>query len=364
MCLRANISTAYLFRLLWYTNLRMDFDHLKLFVDIVRERSVTRGAQLNGITQSAASQHLQQLEKSFGLPLLDRKCRPPRLTEAGRLYYNFCREVLRRKEELEAALDQLRQRIQTTVRVASIYSIGISELNDLEREFRSRYPEADLVVEYLRPEKVYEAVLDDQVDIGLISYPSSSREIRAIHWRDERMVVVVRPDHPLAQQTSVTPQDLQDEELVGFDQDLPISRSLARYFRKHGVQPKLILHFDNVVAIKEAVELGTGISILPEPAVREDVRQGRICAVPLYPEIYRPVGVIYRKGRPLSGAVHAFLDLLLRPRSPAPDVQSPPSKGTLRSPVTASVPPAAGAQSDSPKTAPPKDRLSARDDLS
>jgi len=305
----------------------MDLAHLKLFRDIARERSITRGAQLNGISQSAASQYLQELEKRLGVTLLDRARRPLQLTPAGRIYYEFCRDVLRRKEQLDVELERLRQQIDSTVRVAAIYSIGISELSTLEREFHQQHPQYDLVIEYLRPEKVYEAVLADEADVGLVSYPKSSREITAFHWRDEPMVLVTPVGHPLAQNPVVAVGQLQGIEFVGFDLDLPIARTLSRYFKQHDVQPELVLHFDNVVAIKEAVEHGSGVSILPEPAVREDVAQGRIAAVRLIPEVKRPVGILYRRHKRLNQATRAFLDLLFS-RSSSQEHPSPHSSGT------------------------------------
>ena len=105
----------------------LNLDNLKLFKDIALSRSVSRGAALNDISQSAASQHLQEIEREFGTPLLDRSTRPLTITEAGRLYLDFCRDVLRRREEFDAALRALKHETGGVVRVASIYSVGLSE---------------------------------------------------------------------------------------------------------------------------------------------------------------------------------------------------------------------------------------------
>ncbi|MCP5120399.1 MAG: LysR family transcriptional regulator, partial [bacterium] len=110
----------------------MNLNHLNLFKDIARERSITRGAESNGISQSAASQHLSELERSLDVKLLDRGTRPLKLTDAGRLYYQFCRDVLRRREVFEVDLDQMKRRVEGSVRVASIYSIGLSEMSRME----------------------------------------------------------------------------------------------------------------------------------------------------------------------------------------------------------------------------------------
>src|SRR4029077_21155494 len=98
----------------------VSFESLKLFKDIAQIRSFSRGAAMNDVSQSAASQHVQDLEKTLGTALLDRSTRPLVVTPAGDLYADFCRDVLRRREEFEAALDRLKHEVEGTVRVAAI----------------------------------------------------------------------------------------------------------------------------------------------------------------------------------------------------------------------------------------------------
>src|SRR5579875_2052778 len=152
---------------IWFRPSSMAYENHKLFRDIAQTRSMSRAAAMNGISQSAATQQIQDLEKSFATELLDRSRRPLALTEAGQIYAQFCRDVLRRREDFLAELARVRQETDARVRVASIYSVGLGEMVDLEQEFSARHPEATLEVEYLRPEKVYEAVLADEDDIGL-----------------------------------------------------------------------------------------------------------------------------------------------------------------------------------------------------
>src|SRR5579871_6573614 len=137
----------------------MEFDRFKLFIDIAHSKSVSRGASENEISQSAASQQLQDLERELGITLLDRSSRPLVVTEAWKLYLQMCREILRSRDEFLVAMEKLKSEVEGTVRVASIYSVGLSEMTELETEFLRRYPQARLDVEYLRPEKVYEAVV-------------------------------------------------------------------------------------------------------------------------------------------------------------------------------------------------------------
>ncbi len=289
----------------------MTLDHFKLFRDVALARNMTRGAESCGVSQSAVSQTLQEAERMLGVVLVDRSTRPFELTEAGRLYFEFCRDVLRRKEELDGQLDKLKGRVQGTVRVAAIYSVGILDMSRLEREAASRMPEAELVVEYLRTEKVYDAVVTDRADLGLVSYAESNREITAIPWREEKMMVVAAPSHPLAAKETLVPSDLAQRDFVAFDDDLRVGREVKRYLREAGIQVNVVMHFDNIQTMKEAVILGSSISILPVRVLRNDVEQGRLVTIPIEGcTLVRPLGIIHRRRKTFNQATQVFLELL------------------------------------------------------
>ncbi|HVN07028.1 MAG TPA: LysR family transcriptional regulator [Bryobacteraceae bacterium] len=289
----------------------MHLSEAKLFKEISQTRSISRAASHCGVSQSAATQHVQEVERRLGFALVDRSTRPLTLTEAGKLYADYCRDILRRNEQFLSALARLKGSAEGTVRVASIYSIGLSEMSHLRDLFEQRHPQAQLHVDYLRPDKIYDAVLADAADLGLVSYPVAKRELAVIPWRKERMAVAVAPSHPLATRTILVPADLNGQDFVGFDEDLLIRRELDRFFREHGVDVRQIMQFDNIQTIKEAVALGSGISILPERTMQTEINQGRLVSVPLHaPELVRPVGIVHRKRKKFNLAAQAFLNLL------------------------------------------------------
>jgi len=290
----------------------MIFANLKLFKDIAQSRSVSKGAAMNGVSQSAASQQLHELERELGMTLLDRGTRPLRVTEPGQLYLEMCQDILRRQDEFDAALDRLKNRVEGTVRIASIYSVGLSEMSHLEQEFSRRYPEATLEIEYLRAEKVYEAVMTDRADLGLLSYPEATKEVKVLPWREEEMMVAASPFHPLAAKTEVHPKDLESLDFVGSDEDQPIHREVNRFLREQHVHVNVTLHFDNLQMIKEAVAHGSGVSILPARVMAAEVAQGRLVPIRITaPGLYRPLGIVHRRKKRFHQAAQAFLDLLL-----------------------------------------------------
>ncbi len=289
----------------------MTLQTLRLVRDIAHYHSISKAARTHGLSQSAASQALSELERDLGIELFDRRRRPLDITPAGKLYLEYCREVIRRNEEMKASLAQLKKNEQGTVRVAAIYSVGLSEMAQIEARFEERFPNGELQVQYLRPERVWEAILQEQADLGLMSYAESSREVVAIPWRDEEMVIAVAPDHWLAGENAIPVSAVEGEAFVGFDDDLPIQDQIDRYLRDHKVTVNISLRFDNVEMIKQAVAHGAGISIMPERVMHEDVLQGKLVALRLEPaELYRPVRIVHRRRKVFNEVSSGLLDML------------------------------------------------------
>lgn len=299
--------------------------NLRLIRDVAHCRSVSKAARLSGISQSAASQQIQDVEREAGVALFDRTTRPIALTVAGKLYVEYCRDVLRRQEELHASLEVLRRELNGTARVAAIYSVGLSEMAGIEARFARVFPDAHLQVSYLRPERVWQAVEEDEADLGLVSYAESSREVLAVPWRDEEMVVAVAPGHPLAGRGSIRAAELSGESFIGFDDDLPIQSHIERYLGEHDAEVRWALRFDNIQMIKEAVMHAAGISIMPQRVMRDELAQDRIVALRLDPpELYRPVRIIHRR-RKVFNKVTAGLLALLSEKEEAEDRSGVPA---------------------------------------
>lgn len=289
----------------------MNVDTLKVFCDIIRFHSFSRAAEENGISQSAVSQSLGQIEKNLGVELINRKVRPFQLTPEGQSFYGGVKDIVTRYYAVENEVKNLQGAIRGEVRVAAIYSVGLAEISSYIQQFTWKHPGATVKLAFLHPDRVYESVLNDEADIGLLSYPSARKEIDTVPWKDEPLVVVSAPGHLGPEDGKFRLKQLEGQRFVSFDRGLQIQREVERYLDKHGVTVVPAMSFDNVETIKRAVEIGGGVSILPEPLVRTEVRLGTLDAFPLpRPALSRPVGIIFRKNRPLLRAAQVFVDLL------------------------------------------------------
>ena len=294
----------------------MHLKSLKVFCDVVGRRSFSRAASENGISQSGASQIVNSLEEHLGVKLIDRTKRPFVLTPEGEVYYEGCRKLVQRYFALEEQVRTLHEEVAGRVSVASIYSIGLSHMNLFVQRFLRDYPKANVHLQYQHPRRVYELVETDQVDLGLVSYPRSSRTIKATTWREEPMVLVCAPGNRLAHRELVALEDLHGLDVIGFDADLEIRNEIDRVLSAKGVEVRVTMEFDNTETIKRAVEIDAGISLLPEPTVDREVAAGALVARPIAGiDLKRPIGIVQRRGKELGKTARRFMQLLLKQSS-------------------------------------------------
>ena len=297
----------------------MHLESLNIFCDVVRHQSFSRGAMASSVSQSAASQAVRQIEKRLGAQLIDRSKRPWRLTPEGRLFFKGCQEIVERYHELEEAVQRRQQPSGYTVRVASIYSVGLHDLSQYVDRFRASAPGAEVDLEYMHPDQIYSRVLADQSDLGLISFANPGRELTATPWQSQPMVVACPPGHRLARSAAaMEPRVLRGATFVTFDRGLKVRREIDRFLRRHDADVHVVAEFDNIENIKQAIEDGAGVALLPEPTLRREVERGTLVKVALgtepgEPPFVRPLSIIHRRRRRLNPAVTGFIQLLCGP---------------------------------------------------
>jgi len=296
---------------------------LRLYCDIVRLRSFSRGAEHNFVSQSAASQAVQQLERDLGVGLVDRTKRPFVVTPEGQAFYNACRSVLESWEKAKAEVASVKARVDGAVRVAAIYSVGLHDMSHHLQRFMALYPNARVQLECLHPHKVVEAVLRDEADVGIMSYPPAERGLSVVPLRAEPMAFVCHPNHRFARRRSVAPEDLNGEPFVAFDRELTIRKAIDRALRQRGVKLNIVMEFDNIETIKQAIMISAGVSLLPRHTVDKEAGIRTLAVVPFgIPDLARPVGIIHRRQKPLTPAVSRFIELLQASGSATPPART------------------------------------------
>lgn len=289
----------------------MQIGNFKIFADLVETKSFSKAAKLNGITQSAVSQQARSMERNFKTLMIDRSQKQFNLTREGQRIYEAAKEVLHVYEKLHSELQEMKKVISGTIRISTIYSIGLHELPPYIKKFLHDYPSVNVRIEYRRSNLVYEDILHNSVDFGLVAFPQKLRQIENISFRNDRLVLITHPNHPLAKTTEVDIKTLGQYKFIGFDPDIPTRKAVDLIFRDHKLEIIPVMEFDNIETVKRAVEIDHGIAIVPQATVQQEIKQGTLAAIHFKgKEFSRPLAILHRKGRVLTPAMKKFIETL------------------------------------------------------
>ena len=291
----------------------LQLESLKVFCDLAETESFTRAAQINDVSQSAVSQAISALERHFSSLLIERSKKNFRLTTEGEILYQHGKEMLQTYAAFQARMQEIKHVISGEIRVATVYSLGLHDLPPYIKRFMRDYPDVNIHVEYRRANQVYEGVLGNIVDLGLVAYPVHDPRWEVVPLRKEPLVLACHPQHPLAKQPRINLKALNGQKFISFDPDMPTRKALDKILKGQGVVVKHVMEFDNIETVKRALELECGVAIVPEASVKQELAARTLAAVPLAGNYFRSLGAIYRKTRVLSPAMKQFLALLKEP---------------------------------------------------
>ena len=289
----------------------MQIESLKVFCDLAETESFTKAAHINNVTQSAVSQQISALERIFKSLLIERSKKKFRLTREGQALYDYSKQIIQTYDSLNSRLQELKEIISGTIRVATIYSIGLHDLPAYIKRFMASYPTVNVHVEYRRANQVYDDVLSNVVDLGLIAYPVKDSKLEIVALRKEPLVLICHPQHPFAKQKTVKLKALAGQKIIGFEPDIPTRKALDKILKEHGVEVRHVMEFDNVETVKRAVEIDAGVSIVPVGTITQEISKQTLAAVPIDDgDFFRPLAAIYKKNKVLSPAMKQFLGIL------------------------------------------------------
>jgi len=289
----------------------MQIESLKVFCDLAETESFTKAAQISSVTQSAVSQQISSLERLFKSLLIERSKKKFRLTREGQVLYDYSKQIIATYEALHSKLQEIKDIISGTIRVATIYSIGLHDLPPYLKKFLKSYPTVNVHVEYRRANQVYDDVIGNVVDLGLVAYPQRDNKLEIYQLRRDPLVLIVHPQHPLAKNKSIRLKGLTGQKFIGFEPDIPTRKAIDRLLKENSVQVDHVMEFDNIETVKRAVEIDAGVAIVPQGTVIQEVAKQTLVQVGLDDgDFYRPLAAIYKKNKVLSPAMKQFLVIL------------------------------------------------------
>jgi DNA-binding transcriptional LysR family regulator len=289
----------------------MQIESLKVFCDLAETESFTKAAHINHVTQSAVSQQISSLERQFKSLLIERSKKKFRLTREGQVLYEYSKQIIQTYDSLHSRLQEIKDIISGTIRVATIYSIGLHDLPPYLKKFLKAYPTVNVHVEYRRSNQVYEDVLGNVVDLGLVAYPIRDNRLDVVPLRNDMLVLICHPNHSLAKFKTIKIKAIAKQKFIGFEPDIPTRRAIDKILKDHTIEVDHVMEFDNIETVKRAVEIDAGVAIVPQGTITQEVNKQTLAEVRFEDaEFFRPLAAIYKKNKVLSPAIKQFVALL------------------------------------------------------
>ena len=288
----------------------MDFDYLTTFLEIAKQGSFSRAGQKLFRSQPAVSAQIRQLEEEYGQKLFDRVGKSMKLTAAGEVLLGYAgRLITLKNDSLRAVADQS-SAPRGTLAVGANEATCLYVLPDVFAEFHRRFPSVQISVYRNFSRKVIEKVEDGAVDVGIVTLPVKSPSLRTHPIFRDRLMLMVSPSNPLAKHKTVTPAEIADQPLIipktGFTRQL-----LDKLFRPYRSQLRIPMELPSVGMIKRFVAAGLGVSLISASFARDEVRAGKVKLIEISDvDLWRELGLIYRRDRTLPRSAAAFVSMV------------------------------------------------------
>lgn len=282
---------------------------LKVFITVAQAKSFSRAGEIIGLSQSAVSHSVKELELQTGVRLLDRTTREVVLTEAGQ---QLAARLERLLDELSSTLrdaGRVGQQLSGTVRVAASQTISAHLIPQCIAASNQRYPEIDFVLHDRPQQWVLESIRQGEVDFGIVIDPGAVSDLQCEAILSEPFFVLCRKDHAFAAQSVISWQSLQGTRLVLQDYASGSRPLIDAALIRHGISASIVQEIGHPATLFPMVEAGIGISILPALAL--PLPQGSELMVKrLTPVVERQLMLARRKNRSLSTAAQALWDVV------------------------------------------------------
>jgi DNA-binding transcriptional LysR family regulator len=289
----------------------VDLAQLQAFIAAAESGSFSRAADVLSVAQPSLSNRIQSLEREVGQTLFERMGRGVKLTDAGRAFLPYAQRVLRTLDDGLTLLDGTRDGTAGRLTIGSAPAVGTYVLPRILKIFCDNHPGVDVVVRTGHSDDIVQQVLGEDVQVGF-GRPITHPELRTITLYQDHLVLVVSDEHRFAKRGAVRADEMARDSLILFDRDSGYYGMIVSLFRDLGMAPTQQMQLDSIEATKKMVESNLGIALLPEVSVEREIRLGTLHKIHIEAAgpLTRDIAVMYRRNKPQSGPMSAFLDLL------------------------------------------------------
>ncbi|MNI24981.1 HTH-type transcriptional regulator CynR [compost metagenome] len=289
----------------------MELKQLEYFMTLSQELHFTRSAEKLGITQPSLSQQIRLLEHEVGMPLFDRIGKKTMLTEAGKALQHHGYNVFHELSQARAVISELQGLKRGTLKIGSLLTVVNYLLPPTVMGFHNSYPNVELSVLGLRTGDIYNGLLQNELDLGIVFLPMEHEDLEAVPLYKEHLALAVSKDHSLAQTSFVTLDILKDTPSVLLPNTYFLRQVINEQCQSLAFMPQPVLEMTTMESIINMVGKGIGVTILPK-AYLDYIDHPQIRTIPIHnPVLTTQIGVVYRKNKHLCAASRVFMEQLV-----------------------------------------------------
>lgn len=299
-------------RLLQRKRRRALLDLLTTFCRVIDEGSFTRAAESLNLSQPTVTKQIQRLEAVLGVSLIDRAQRELSPTEAGEVVYTYARRIFNTLQKCYEALENLQTPGRGELTVSAVPVVALYTLPTMIEAFSEANPLITLQVRSGINKEVISHVLSNDADVGFTTMPSTHGHLITRPLFQDHVLLVASPQMAKELNYRVTPDALSRLPMIAYERRSQFRTFVNSSFEAGGINPNIVMEFDSHEAVKTMVQLGLGLAMAPESAVRADLEAGHLATVEIvgFPPIARTTCMIIRRGRQQSPALTSFVSLV------------------------------------------------------
>lgn len=291
--------------------MNVTFRQLKLLEAVARNSSFTRASEELHLTQPAVSTQIKQLEQEVGMPLFEQMGKKIFLTEAGKEMYAFSRDIAQQFHDIESVLDDMKGVKSGTLSLA-VTSTGKYFAPYLLAEFIKHHVGVQVHLEVTNREELVAQLQENIPDMAIMGTPPGNLELTAQAFMQNPLVIIARPDHPLAKASRIPLDRLVEENFILRESGSGTRNAVERFFKERGLKLKTSMEMGRNEAIKHAVMAGLGLGIVSLNTLEFELALNRIAILsvegfPIMKEWY----LVHRSSKRLSPIAQAFHDFVL-----------------------------------------------------
>jgi len=297
----------------------ISIEQIRAFLAVVTYGNFSAAAEKIFRTQAAVSIQIAKLEQTLHTRLFNRTTKQIELTDAGKVLKKYLKQVEYFLVQAETELKDLEHVRKGRLLLSTSDTTACYRLPGILRTYNQEYPGVEIIIQNATSPRTKELVMDNLIDLGIITLDNVPSELRTIPLFPRSDVVICHPDHPLADRKEILLKDLEKYNCILLDRNCSTRQLLDRICLESHVKLNIIMELSSVEVIKRFVMINSGISVIPEIAVKEEFTANYLSSVNIQDYLNQePVrmGVIYKKNRYISAAVKSFLNILNRMQNP------------------------------------------------